>query len=51
VNEQRKEEDVVKHISHNRRVRGVLLSSGKRAWYDIPHSDRKGGDFEHCAIQ
>jgi hypothetical protein len=43
VNEHRKEEDVVKHMSHNKRVRCVMLSNGKRAWYDISHSDTVTG--------
>jgi len=41
----------IKHVSHNRRINGVVLSNGHRTWYDISHTDGWGGDMEHCAIQ
>lgn len=40
-----------KHVSHNRKVNGVVLTNGQRTWYDISHSDSQGGDLQHCAIQ
>jgi hypothetical protein len=30
-------------VSHNRRINGVVLSNGHRAWYDISHTDGWGG--------